>query len=439
MTTKRVFYIGWLTIFALLLTVFPAAAQDNVLTVQADADLQPALDALAGAFDGATLEFVDADADLLATADLDAAREAAGGLPAHFLHGAALVALNDDALALDFVRFAVSPDGQQALIEGEFLPPVVTVTDQAGIEHEIAQPVRTLLSPYSVATYLVYGVGGGDRLVGAGYLGARDPQGVASMERIDPRFPELSGYALSQTDVNVEEVAALNPQVVLTSARAEWLDVVQTLGIDVITFEGESPELLRESMLIIGAILGPNALARAEAWVEYYDSVFAAVVAVTSELDEDERVRVLFTGTNALRVASGQMYQTAMIEAAGGVSVSDSLRGFWNDVNLEQVLLWQPDVIFVPPYGGASVEAITESSEWQIIDAVQAGRVYLLPKLVAPWDTPVPDSVLGIIWMANILYPGLIDYDCEAEVTTFYQTFYDYDITTEELSRLCAW
>lgn len=431
--------IGWLISLMLLLALVPALAQDDALTVQADDDLQAALSALANAFDGATLEFVDADADLLATADLDAAREAAGGLPAHFLHGAALVALTDNALAHEFVRFAVSPAGQQTLIDGEFLPAVVTVTDQAGIEHEIAQPVYTLLSPYSVATYLVYGVGGADRLVGAGYLGARDPLGAASMERIDPRFPELSGYALSQTDVNVEEVAALDPQVVLTSTRSEWLDVIQTLGINVVVFEGESPELLKESMLITGAMLGPNALARAEAWVEYYDAVFADVVAVTSELDEDELVRVLFTGTDALRVASGQMYQTAMIEAAGGISVSDSLRGFWNDVNLEQVLLWQPDVIFVPPYGGASVEAITESSGWQIIDAVQEGRVYLLPKLVAPWDTPVPDSVLGIIWMANILYPGLVDYDCETEVTTFYQTFYDYDVTAEELSRLCAW
>ncbi|MFW5772529.1 MAG: ABC transporter substrate-binding protein [Phototrophicaceae bacterium] len=430
--------IGWLISLVLLLALTPALAQDDTLTVQADADLEAALGALADAFDGVTLEFVDADADLLATTDLDAAREAAGGLPAHFLHEAALVALTDDAAAQDFVRFAVSPDGQQALIDGEFLPAVVTVTDQAGVEHEIAQPVYTLLSPYSVATYLVYGVGGADRLVGAGYLGARDPLGAASMERIDPRFPELSGYALSQTDVNVEEVASLDPQVVLTSTRSEWLDVIQSLDIDVVVFEGESPELLKESMLITGAILGPNTLARAEAWVEYYDTVFADVVAVTSELEADELVSVLFTGTNALRVASGQMYQTDMIEAAGGVSVSAELGGFWNDVNLEQILLWQPDVIFVPPYGGASVEAITDSSEWQILDAVQEDRVYLLPKLVAPWDTPVPDSVLGIIWMANILYPGLLDYDCEAEVTSFYQTFYDYEVTAEELSRLCA-
>ena len=70
------------------------------------------------------------------------------------------------------------------------------------------------------------------------------------------------------------------------------------------------------------------------------------------------------------------------------------------------------DVIIVPPYGGASVKAIVESQEWQILDAVQKGQVYRMPKLVVPWDTPAPDSVLGIVWLAQLLNPRTIDLRC---------------------------
>lgn len=73
-----------------------------------------------------------------------------------------------------------------------------------------------------------------------------------------------------------------------------------------------------------------------------------------------------------------------MIDAAGGISASAELSGYWNDINIEQVAVWNPDLIIVPPYGGASVGAITENPEWQIIDAVMQGQVFLMPKLVVP-------------------------------------------------------
>ncbi len=133
------------------------------------------------------------------------------------------------------------------------------------------------------------------------------------------------------------------------------------------------------------------------------------------------------------------MYQSRIIEFAGGISASGELQGYWNDVNLEQIAIWDPDIIIVPSYGGASVEAITDSEAWQILDAVQEGRVYQMPKLVAPWDTPAPDSVLGIVWLGELLHPNLIEVECVEEAEYFYSTFYDYRITQEELDIVCGY
>lgn len=407
-------------------------------TMQAEPDLQDALSALYGAlFDGEQAVFVESGADI-AVVNLEALPEGEAA-PMVFIPGAALVAEEDSADIRAFIDFSISPDGQMALIEAGLLPESVVVVDQAGLEVEVQMPVYRVISSNGPNTFMFYAVGAGDRLVGASYLGARDPKGAAAMERIDPNSVALAADEFfSQSEFNIEEAVTLDPQLVAATARTDWIGTVEEIGVPVVRYDGETPERLKEAMLITGELMGPYGAARAEAWVEYYDRVVDSILSGTSTLADEDRTRVLFTGTNPLRVASGEMYQSEMIRVAGGVSVTGELIGYWNDVNIEQILLWDPDVILVPPYGGASVEAILESPEWQILDAVVEGRVYRMPKLVAPWDVPTPDSVLGVIWMTQLLYPDLVPLDCAVETGYYYNTFYDYAISDEEVQDLCA-
>ena len=347
---------------------------------------------------------------------------------------ARLTLVVDTPEATAFLRFAASPAGQRALINAGLLPSSVTISDQDGRTIELAQPVERIFSPYALATYMVYALGGADRIVVANYLGARDPDGAAAMTRIDPLFPERSRNAPEDT-TNAEFVATLTPDLVLASSNSPWTDPVEAIGVSVIGFEGESTERLRDAMRILGQALGPDAAARAEAWIAYYDGVLEAVDAATSGVDQ--RPGVLFTGTNRTRVASGAMYQSALIEAAAGRSVTAHLTGAWNDVDVEQVATWNPDLILVAPYGQASVAAIVEDREWQLLDAVRAGDVVRVPKLVAPWDTPVPDSVLAVVWLAETLHGDLTGLSCASETSFFYERFYDYAISAEEVAALC--
>lgn len=409
--------------------------QETAFTIQADIELQPALTALvAAAFDGAQPVFVEADADLVVAQDA-AMLEDFNPDYGYFLPDAALVPITDNETAAEFIRFAISPDGQATLIELGLLPATVTVTDHNGDILEVSQPLRHVITPYSIATFFVYGVGAGDRLVAAGYLGARDETGARIMEQIDPNFPELSAYNFTQSEINIEQVVALEADLVITSTRSSWLDALAEVNIPALLLDVETPERLRDSMLSVGRLLGPHTARQAQAWVDYYDGVFESVVSVTESIED--RPNVLFTGTQPLNVASGEMYQSFVINAAGGLSASQELKGYWNEVNLEQILVWEPDFILVPPYGGATVEAITDSAEWQIIAPAAEGDVYRVPKIVAPWDTPVPDSVLGIMWLAELLYPEQFTFDCATEVAYFYNTFYGYAIADDEISLVC--
>ncbi len=435
MLKTRIFAV--LLVTSLIFVPGLVSAQDSPFTIQADEQLQPAIDALyAAVFNGEEPSYVDANGDVLVTSNPDVLADAVGALPDYFLPDGGIIALTDNADAIRFADFSVSPDGQQVLIDAGLLPASVTITDQAGNTIEIPQPVRRVITPHAISTYTVYGVAGGDRLVAGSFLGARDEPGASRMAQIDPRFSELSSYSMSQKEINVEQVAVLAPDVILTSTRSQWLDAVAELNIPVVLFQGESPETLKEAVLIVGQILGPNTAAHAEAWVAYYDSVFTTVTDATSNLES--RPSVLFSGSEPLRVASNEMYQSFMVDAAGGMSVTGDLTGYWNDVNLEQVAVWNPEVMFSTPYDGAWIDSVMSSTEWQVISAVQNGKVYQIPSYVAPWDTPIPESVLGIIWMTETLYPDLLDLDCATETDYFYRTFYNYQLPEDEIAALCG-
>lgn len=409
------------------------------LTISAEEELVSPVRALYEAyFDGETPVFVDVDPDIIATASTPYT----GGRPiieATFLPGSVLVPVRESDDVSNFIDFSLSPEGQEILIGAGELPATITITDQAGNEIEFPQPVQRVISAFGPATSIVYSINAQNRLVAASFTGAGDPQGAAVMERIDPRFPNLvADDFFSRQNFNIEEAALLDPDLIIGSARSAWLDVVDQLGINVFLMDAETPQEIQDAVLLIGQIFGPHAYAQAQAWVDYFDFIISETSGALIDLSPDDRISVLFTGTEPLRVASGDMYQTDIIEAAGGISVSADLIGFWNDVNLEQIAIWDPDVIIVPPYGGASVEAITESSEWQILSAVQEGRVYRMPRLVAPWDTPGPDSVMGIVWLAEKLNPDIVSFSCGTEAVYFYNTFLNYAITGEEVATICV-
>ena len=400
--------------------------------VQVEAGLEEVFAALADAYPGEPPQVADTGAALLLARGEIALRDTTSVV---VVPGVVLRRLSDDADAHAFQAFAISPDGQGALVAAGLLPDRVTLVDQAGRSVTIRQPVARLASPYALATYLAYGVGAGDRVVAGNFLGARDPAGAAAMARIDPRFPDIQAF-IAQEATNVEAVAAVAPDVVFASARSDWIDSVEAIGVPVVVFDGESREQLADAMRLAGALFGPDAAARAEAWVAYFEDVVEQVVTVTAALAS--LPRVLFTGTNRTRVASGEMYQSFLVGAAGGVSVTTDLGGYWNDVGVEQVLGWAPEVVLVPPYGQASVAAVLEDETWRLVPAVRAGAVHRVPKLVAPWDTPVPDSVLALVWLTEVLHPGLVGLSCVDEASFFYRRFYGFALSEEEAAALCA-
>jgi iron complex transport system substrate-binding protein len=313
----------------------------------------------------------------------------------------------------------------------------VVLTDQAGQQVTIRRPVQRIVSTYGMATLCVYAVGAGDRLASATFLMSKDAQIAANLSRLTPdasTLPDPGG----QQDANVEEVAKANPDLLLISSRAASQDTLQALNVPIMRYEGETMAKLQEAISLTGRALGREAEARAADLVAFMDERLAAIRAVSDQTAPEQRTRVFVSGTSPLKTVGKDMLQSEMVELAGGENVAREIAGYWTEVNLEQVTIWDPEVIFVVPYKGASVEAILTGPEWANITAVRNRQVFMLPKFLGPWDTPIPEALLGIEWMAGKLFPDTeLRAGCEARTTGFYQSFYDLAISAEDAAALC--
>jgi iron complex transport system substrate-binding protein len=329
-------------------------------------------------------------------------------------------------ITVAFVSSALASQGTDASIQ---------ITDQTGRIVNVNQPVTNIVSAYGISTYYVYALGAGKRVSKAWFVQLKSlseaPKGLCRIE------PNLDSKLTGGTP-NLEDIVARDPDLVLTNPtkHGDLADRLVDLGIPAVQYVAESPEAMKQAMLLTGEILGAEALRRAQSFVDYYNRMVSMIEDTTKAIAEDRRLRVYFCGSSPLRVASGDMYQSLMINMAGGISVSESLKGYWNDVNIEQVLVWAPDIIVITSYGGLSKEQILENPDWQSVPAVRENRVYKMPAYAAAWDTPVPDSVLGMMWLAQALYPDQVNIDLSSECQAFYSRFYDCTLSSEEVALL---
>ena len=184
-------------------------------------------------------------------------------------------------LAQQFVDYVLSDAGQQLLAGYGFITAAdaaqpadtatpttgagaepVVVTDQAGEQVTVNQPVQRIVSAYSMATLYVYALGAGDRLVSAAFLMPNDPTIKANLGKLKPDATTLTSTG-GQQDTNVEAVAKANPDLILTSVRASGQDPLQTLGVPILHYQGETTAGLKEAITLTGEALGPEAQARA--------------------------------------------------------------------------------------------------------------------------------------------------------------------------------
>ncbi|MEW5827003.1 MAG: ABC transporter substrate-binding protein [Candidatus Bipolaricaulota bacterium] len=308
-----------------------------------------------------------------------------------------------------------------------------TVVDPLGRVVEVGQPVLRVASTYEPGTYYLYALGVSDRLVAGWYTASSGSDSDnETMRRLESRLPEILGSG----DPDAGELAARGAQLVLAdgSRDAELAADLDELGVPTLLYSVTTPEALVQAMTLTGCAFGGPTYLRAMQWVLDYRRVLDTAAADAAELGHADRPRVLFLGATSFVAAGEDAYPTRLVEAAGGVSVSSNLSGAWIPVTLDQVLALDPDVIVLSSTCASTVDDLLASHEWRVARAVAAGRVHKMPRRVAPLDAPVPESMLGIAWLASVLVPSRTTFDLASEAKSFYEGYYGIALSADDLA-----
>lgn len=201
----------------------------------------------------------------------------------------------------------------------------------------------------------------------------------------------------------------------------------------VILSSTESFDTIRNAINLMGTVVGETD--RAAALLGYFDSVINKVAERTAGVEE--KPTVMFLGSSSMySVATGAMIQSEIMDVAGAVNAVSGVDvlGEFADVSAEEMVGWNPDVIWVPAYADYTVEDVLNAPEFSSITAVQNGAVYSFPSALEPWDYPTVSACLGAAWAACNLHPELYTYEeLTADVNGLYELVYGQTFTAEQM------
>jgi len=300
----------------------------------------------------------------------------------------------------------------------------VTVTDQLGREVVISQKPETIISGYYISSSLLIALGQADRVAGVEAQAEKRPiYGLAA-----PKLLDLPGVGTVK-ELDLELCASLEPDLVIIPAKLkEKIPAMEELGLTVLVVDPENRQLMKE----MTGLLGTATYSRetAQRLIDATDKLSADLrTALATVLEKEEKPTVYLGGNSSFFSTAGpSMYQHSLIEQAGGENVAASLSdSYWSKISYEQLLAWDPDYIILAANAAYSVDSILADEQLAECAAVKNGHVYQIPGQIEAWDSPVPGSVLGSLWLASVLHPEACSpARYQQAVTAFYEEFYGF-------------
>ncbi|KOP72036.1 hypothetical protein AMS60_22515 [Bacillus sp. FJAT-21945] len=315
-------------------------------------------------------------------------------------------------------------------------------TDSVGREVEIPANITKIAPSGPLAQMVLYSIAP-KKLIGW----ARKP-GEAEAKYFDQKILNLPTFGMFYGDTfNLEALIAAKPDVIIDIGEAkktvkEDMDEIQkSTGIPTIFVEAKL-DTIPQSYQILGDIL--NEKEQAEALSSYSEAAINDAKEISSSIPEKEIVTLFYgIGDNGLNTNGKGSFHAEIFDFVGveNVAVLDQAasKGGGNEVSMEQLLFWQPEVIIFAP--DSVYEEVTAGDPlWKDLKAVQTGNIYEVPEGPYNWlgFPPSVNRVLGMKWLGNLIYPNLYTYDMIKETKEFYRMFYHYDLTDEEAGELLS-
>ena len=324
----------------------------------------------------------------------------------------------------------------------------ITITDDEGNEVTIPKNPQRIVITSIMPLPSVYALyqGGVDNLVGIP-AASKSAAEYSYLAKMYPEILEIESGFSEGGEINIEEILNLEPDVIFYRAGEESeAQMYANAGIPAVAFSTTK--------------FGTDTIATFNGWIELLDQIFGGgdktqgivdygneILTMlrerTATLTEEEKPRsIIFHGysANQLIAAGGDVFAEFYLTEAGAANVATNLSGFKN-VTMEQIYEWDPEVIFINNFCPYLPEDFYNNAidgyDWSNVSAVQNRRVYKFPLGTYRWFPPAGDAPLSLVWVAKQIHPELFaDIDMDQMVKDYYQDFYGYTLTDEDLQEI---
>ena len=243
----------------------------------------------------------------------------------------------------------------------------VTITDMYGREVSLDAPATRIVALTAADCEILCALGCEDALVGRGEY-CDYPESILDVPVVQ-----------SGAETNIEEILALNPQVVLMGDMAQSLEQVEQLeqnGVRVVVSDAENIAGTYTAIRMTGALMGRDEAA--EALVADMQATFDAIAAKAEPTGRTVYFEVSPLAWG-LWTAGANTFMDELATICGLTNAFADVDG-WAAISEEQVLARDPDyIVTIAMYfgeGETPVEEIVGREGWQGMKAVQSGSVY---------------------------------------------------------------
>ena len=243
----------------------------------------------------------------------------------------------------------------------------VTVTDMAGREIALDAPATKVVALTASDCEILAALGAEDTLVGRGEY-CDYPESILEVPAVQ-----------SGADTNLEQIIALEPQVVIMAKMAQTEEQVAALeeaGIRVVVSDAQDIEGVYTAIRLIGALVGRND--EAEAMVTDMQSAFADIAAKSENTGKTVYFEVSPLQWGLWTAGKGT-FMDELATMCGLTNAFADVEG-WAEISEEQVLERDPDyIVTISMYygeGPTPVEEIKSRAGWDALKAVQNDAIF---------------------------------------------------------------
>ncbi len=240
----------------------------------------------------------------------------------------------------------------------------ITVTDMFGREITLAEPATRVVVMQPSDCEILCAIGCENTIVGRGQY----VDYPASIQEVP--------VVQSGAETNVEEILALQPQVVLMNSMSQSEEQVKQLeenGVKVVVSNTTDIASVYTAITLIGKLMGKDA--EAEAVITDMKTTFDDIRAKAE--GEPKKVYFEISPPPYLYTAGSSSYMNELAEICGVKNIFDDQEDAWLMISEEQVIERNPDyIVLITNMGSAGVDEILSRAGWGDITAIKNGKVF---------------------------------------------------------------